>query len=264
MRFVVAIPNYNHGKTLVPLIDQLLTFGLDDIYVLDDASTDNSLKLLKPFGNKITIIRGPYNIGPGGNRNRIIPRVRDNDIIMFVDADMKMLSAEIKERITELFNAQPKVVIFGGGIETKKALPMTYNYGLHQSQFRHFIGLNLERLAVAVHFRPLVGLIRPLAKHFTLNVEIRFYEPIERSVDSVSEGHFYVRAKEFKKMGGFNDSLRYHEGGELAYRLKKAGHDIKFTPTVWTRHLEVHPRSKLRVKEARKLDKIIKQSKKTS
>ncbi len=259
MRLIAVIPNYNHGKTLTRLLRQLLDKDFDAICVLDDASTDDSLKLLAPFADKIEIIKGPYNIGPGGNRNRIIPHIKDSDIIMFVDADMEFISEEIRQPVLNLFKSHPDVAMFGGGIKTKDDKPMTYNYGLHCSQLWHLIGLNIEHLAVFVHFKPLVKLIRPGAKYFTLNVEIRFFEPVERSVDSVSEGHFYVRADVFKEMNGFNDTLRYHEGGELAYRIRKAGYDIKFTPAVWARHLQIHPRNKLRVKEAKKLDKIIKE-----
>ena len=193
----------------------------------------------------------------GGNRNRIIPHIRNDDIIMFIDADMELVSLSVREPIEKLFKTQPRVAIFGGGIKTKTGKPMTYNYGLHQSQARHYLGLNIERLALVLHFKLLVKLIRPIARRFTLNVEIRFFEPIERPVDSVSEAHFYVPAKIFKEFGGFNENLRYHEGGELSYRIKKHGYDIKFTPKVWARHLEVHPRNKLRNDEAKKLDKIV-------
>jgi len=258
MRFIAAIPNYNHSRSLPPLLDQLLEEDFDAIFVLDDASTDDSLSALRPYKSKVKIIKGPYNIGPGGNRNRIIPHLKPGDIVMFVDADMQLRTAGIRPIIVNLFDDNPDVAMFGGGIEDRKGYPMTYNYGLHQSQFRHSIGLTIEKIARFVRFKFFARLIRPLALKFTYNVEILFFEPKERVVHgSVSEGHYYIRADIFKQLGGFNEDLRYHEGGEFAYRLRRAGHVIKFTPAVWTRHLEIHPRQKLRNKEAKKLDKII-------
>ncbi len=258
MRFIAAIPNYNHSRSLPALLDQLLKEDFDSIFVLDDASTDDSLDVLRPYGSKVKVIKGPYNVGPGGNRNRIIPHLKQGDIVMFVDADMQLLTAGIRPTIISLFDDNPDVAMFGGGIEDKKGYPMTYNYGLHQSQFRHGIGLTIEKVTKFVHFKFFAQLIRPLALKFTYNVEILFFEPTERVVHgSVSEGHFYIRGDIFKKLNGFNENLRYHEGGEFAFRLRHDGHVIKFTPKIWVKHLEIHPRQKLRAQEAKKLDKII-------
>lgn len=258
MRFIAAVPNYNHGKSLIPLIDQLIGEKLDAIYVLDDSSTDNSLKLLEQYKDKVTIVKGPYNMGPAGNRNRILPYLKNNDILMSIDADMILETKGVKKIITDLFGRDDSVVLIGGGIYSN-GQPMTYNYSLHQSSLRHGIGIFFERIAQILHFKPLVRLVRPLAKPFTYNVEIRFFEPQERIVDSVSEAHYYIKGDEFKRLHGYDERLRYHEGTELGYRLRKSGKSIMFTPAVWATHLEIHPRGKkLRQKEAKKLDNIIK------
>ncbi len=260
MRFIAVIPNYNHGESLVRLLDQLLKEDFDAIFVLDDASSDNCQALLKPYKDKVKIIYGPFNVGPGGNRNRIIPHLKPGDIVMFVDADMQLVATDIKPKVTKLFEANPKVALFGGGIQEKNGHPMTYNYGLHQSQFRHGVGISIEKITKFVHLRFFAKLIRPLALKFTYNVEIAFFKPVERVVlGSVSEGHFYVRGDVFKDLGGFNEELRYHEGDEFGYRLRQAGHIIMFTPEVWTRHLEIHSRKSLRTTEAKKLSRIIKE-----
>lgn len=260
MRFIAVIPNYNHGKSLVGLLDQLFREDFDKIFVLDDASYDDSLDLLKPYEDKIEIIKGPFNMGPAGNRNRIIPHLKPGDMVMFVDADMQLITTDVKPKIIALFKANPDVAMFGGGIQDKNGRPMTYNYGLHQSQRRHGIGLTIEKITKFVHFMFFAKLVRPLALKFTYNVEILFFEPVERVVSgSVSEGHFYVRGDVFKELDGFNENLRYHEGGEFGYRLRHSGHVIKFTPTVWTQHLEVHSRQSLRKAEAKKLNQILKE-----
>ena len=257
MRFIVAIPNFNHGESLVGLLDQLLLENADCIYVLDDASTDNSIELLKRFLDKITLVKGPYNLGPGGNRNRIIPHLEPGDIVMFIDADMRLETTGARKIIQDLFDANPDIALFGGGIYNLNGSPMTYNYGKHQSQARHNIGLAIERISQVLHFRPLIKLLRPLALKYTYNIEIRYFEPLERVVQSVSEAHFYIRGDYFKKLNGFNENLRYHEGAELAYRLRKEGGHIKFTPLLWATHLKIHSREKLRTKETKKLEKII-------
>src|SRR5512146_381971 len=87
---VVAIPNYNMADSLTVLLPQVLLQDYDDVYVLDDASTDHSrdgAEVYKPDGR---FVAGSENIGPGGNRSRIIDALSRQAIIHFLDADMRL------------------------------------------------------------------------------------------------------------------------------------------------------------------------------
>ena len=44
---VAAIPNYNMGEHLRVLLPQVLSQRYDDIFVLDDASTDDSVDVVQ-------------------------------------------------------------------------------------------------------------------------------------------------------------------------------------------------------------------------
>ena len=63
-------------------------------------------------------------MGPAGNRNRVIPHLEPGDIVMFVDADMKLITTDMKTKITRLFETNPDVAMFGGGIQDKYGKPM--------------------------------------------------------------------------------------------------------------------------------------------
>jgi len=90
MPVVAAIPNYNMGRHLRELIPQLLSQRYERIFVLDDASTDDSVDIVGEFGADVRLLRNPENRGAGANRNQIIDRVGDGMLIHFIDADMEL------------------------------------------------------------------------------------------------------------------------------------------------------------------------------
>ena len=54
---VAAIPNFNMGESLRNLLPQVLAQGYDRVFVLDDASTDNTVDVVADFGDDVTLVR---------------------------------------------------------------------------------------------------------------------------------------------------------------------------------------------------------------
>src|SRR5436309_312663 len=91
---VAAIPNYNMADSLRKLLPQVLAQSYDRVFVLDDASTDDTVDVVGAFGSDVTLVRSRENRGAGANRNQIIDHVEDGAIIHFIDADMDLETAE--------------------------------------------------------------------------------------------------------------------------------------------------------------------------
>ncbi|MCE7936429.1 glycosyltransferase [Candidatus Saccharibacteria bacterium CPR2] len=246
MRVICAIPNYNGASCLVNIIKQVVNDSFDEIYVLDDASTDNSLELLYAFKDQVIAVDGHKNLGPAGNRNRILEFLEPDDIVCFVDVDMEIKTPGIREKIEECFLNNDDVGIIGGMILNKKNKPMTYNYGRLDTKTAAFWGGWIERLAILLHFKPLVLPLRRIAKKYTYNVEIRYFKPVERPVDWVSEAFCALRGDVFKKIGGFDSNMRYSEGQDLALRFRELGHKVIFYPNILAKHLELKVRDQSR------------------
>jgi glycosyltransferase involved in cell wall biosynthesis len=84
----VIIPNYNRATIVSDTIENMLLQSLppDEIIVVDDCSTDDSVSVLKSFGNKITLIQQPENRGQGAARNAAL-RIVTGDFVQFMDSD---------------------------------------------------------------------------------------------------------------------------------------------------------------------------------
>ena len=87
MKVSVVIPVYNGGKTveasLASVLGQIL--APDEIIVLDDGSTDDTAVILKPYGDRVRLLR-QENKGAAPSRNALCAEAR-GDLIAFLDAD---------------------------------------------------------------------------------------------------------------------------------------------------------------------------------
>lgn len=130
MKISVAIPNYNGASSLKTLIPQLLQEDLYKIFIIDDASTDDSLKVLSKFSNnpKVTVIKNKTNLGPTKTRNKILP-FDYGDVVVFLDADTQLITKNISSKITALFKKYPNAGVFGGHVIDKKGKTIAFNFG---------------------------------------------------------------------------------------------------------------------------------------
>lgn len=109
-RVTVLVAAYNAGKYLEECLDSLTGQTLKDIRIvcIDDASTDNTLSILRRYAasdRRVTIIGCNENRGQAVARNMGI-ELADSDYITMVDAD-DLLSPDALESAVSVLDAHP-------------------------------------------------------------------------------------------------------------------------------------------------------------
>jgi len=104
----VIIPAYNAGKYIRDAVDSILsqTYKNIEIIIINDASTDNTLKIIKNYGDKnknITIHNNKVNMGVGANRTIGIGLAKGK-YICWQDADDISLPNRVKNQLNYLIN----------------------------------------------------------------------------------------------------------------------------------------------------------------
>lgn len=96
----VIIPTFNSGRYISKAVESVLsqTHIPDEIIVVNDGSTDNTLRSLEKFGDKINYIE-IENSGPAKARNVGI-RHSSTEYIAFLDADDEWLPEKILKQMT--------------------------------------------------------------------------------------------------------------------------------------------------------------------
>lgn len=87
-KYSILIPTYNRANMIEKCINSVLSQTFDDyeIIVLDDKSTDDTIKVLEKYKNKIKLIKHETNRGISISRNDLIKEV-NTPYFTFLDSD---------------------------------------------------------------------------------------------------------------------------------------------------------------------------------
>ena len=118
IKFSICIPNYNYGSYIGETIKSVLnqTYENYEIIVVDNASTDDSLSVIKSFkDSRIKFFENNYNIGFSPNLDRATEKAEGDYIILLSSDDIMKKDALSEYSVIINLNEKyhPNIVIFG-------------------------------------------------------------------------------------------------------------------------------------------------------
>ncbi len=254
---IAAIPNYNMADSLKELLPQVLEQGYDAVYVLDDASTDDSRQVVARFPD-VVWVGGTHNIGAGGNRNRIFKAHPSECIIHFLDADVRLETEGIADKARKLM-ADPNTA-FVGGLVKEKGRQMIWNYGPALALHSSLTALIQTLFGNIQAPKPLWrGIIRKATRRARREWPDPASPPERRAVYWPVEANLLVRRSTLKKLGGFDGTIFEFDIIPPARKAYQLGMVSYFDPRITVTHLSIDVRHYHRnialVKEQRRLIK---------
>jgi glycosyltransferase involved in cell wall biosynthesis len=99
----VVIPTYNRANTIVASIESVLSqsYPINEILIVDDHSTDDTIKQLDKFKDDIIILRTKNRLGAQAARNIGIKAAK-SEWISFLDSDDEWLPNKIIKQVSSL------------------------------------------------------------------------------------------------------------------------------------------------------------------
>ena len=258
---VAAITNYNMATELEHLLPQVVRQGYDAVFVLDDASTDNSREVVKNFDHGVKFVAGKVNKGAGGNRNRIINALNHDALIHFLDTDVELETENTANLVRKAAGDEPFGFV-GGLIKNRAGLQHAWNYGTGPTL--------LSSVASVVQ----LAIVAPtLLKHPDRAARFRRWfgglldgwpdpltKPARREVFWCAEANMVVRSDIFAELGGFDERIRETDALELGVRMQERGLPCYFDPLISVRHTEGDVRKYNRdILKAKEMFKIARQ-----
>ena len=188
----VIIPNYNSEKTISKTISSLehQTFSDFDVVIVDDASKDNSVPIIKNLikgKNNYRLIELRENKGASNARNIGVANSKGN-IILFTDSDV-ILKKDTVHKIIESFKKHKSAAAIVG-LPDKKS--------------------SFNNLA---------------SEYFNLRIYYN-YMRLPEQIDILYTTICAVKRSAFDNVNGFNVKMRSEEDPELGFRLSRAGYKI--------------------------------------
>lgn len=202
----IIILTYNSGNDIDDCIRSILnqTYKNIEIIAVDNASTDNTVKLLKSQYPEVNVIETGANLGYAAGNNVGIEKAK-GDYIIVINPDT-VTDPDWLSELLKPFETNPDVSITVSKIllfDKKELINTCANH-------THFTGLDFCR-----------GLNEPAS-------EYQHYE----YVGTISGCSFAMRREAIKKINGFDpDFFLYMEDVDISWRARLEGFKIMFVPT---------------------------------
>lgn len=229
MNVTIIIVSYNSEKYLKQCIQSIFekTTGIKyNIIVTDNASTDNSLKLIKEKFSNIRLIENKENAGFAKAVNQAVKET-DSEFILLLNPDTILTNNAVKIFYDFMKNNE-SVASCGGALFDKEMKP-AISYGFFPSLSQVFFEeYGLRKLFRKYYFKKLSPgcLLKDNQK-----------EPF--SVDYVSGANMFLRRKVFEMMNFLDeDFFMYYEETHLSYKFKRKGYLNMVVPDAKIIHLE--------------------------
>lgn len=117
-KIIAVLPAYNAEKTLEKPLADIPRADIDEILLVDDASTDNTVALAERLG--LPVVRHPSNRGYGGNQKTCYREAlrRGADIVVMIHPDYQY-DARLTPLLTGFIERGVCDVMFGSRIRTR-------------------------------------------------------------------------------------------------------------------------------------------------
>lgn len=224
MDISVVIVSYNASSYLKDCLDSLFQFTKNvdfEVIIVDNASTDDAVKVAKSFGNKIKLIENKENKGFGTGVN-IGAKVAKGDYLLILNPDIRLLENSL-EKLIIWMKAHKDIAVSTCQFLDSEQKPLP-NGGFFPT---------LSKVAAWSFFIDDILKIPSYHPHPGPLYEKVFYP------DWVTGSFMFIRKEAWDQSGGFDDRIfMYGEEVELCYRIKKAGWKIAYLPLTKVIHHE--------------------------
>lgn len=191
----IVIPAYNRRDTIAAAVESALgqTHPDKEVIVVDDGSTDGTVKALESYGDRIRVVC-QANAGPSAARNRGVME-SSGEIVAFLDSDDEWMPEKIARQVSVMERGGPSMCCCVCNAVVKgvdgNTTGETFTFAGIRPAFDEGVWTNPQEV---------------LATRFLLFNQV-----------------VAVRRDAFDRVGGFNEDLRLLEDYELSLRLSSAG-----------------------------------------
>jgi GT2 family glycosyltransferase len=205
----IIILAYNSAHILVKCLEKI-NFDKYKVVVVDNASSDNSIDLIKEKFPQAKIIKLDKNVGYGNGNNAALEKV-ETEFALVLNPDAMIFENDI-EIVLDAMKKNPQVAIAGPLI--------LRNFPASKKEIDEW----MERMNKDL-----------------VTIKSRYCEKLEDGFDSqfLSGSCIFLRMSVFKKLGFFEkDIFMFYEDNEICERSKANGYKNLVVPAAHVFHLE--------------------------
>jgi len=227
MDLSVVIVNWNSGKLLSECLSSVYknSSGLSfEVFVVDNASSDDSLVCLKKFP-KVRLIKNKENTGFARANNHAIKK-SGGRYVLLLNPDTVVSKGSLKNMV-EFLDENENVGVLGCKLLNPDGSPQPSCHAFLTLPHVFFEVSQVDYLFPKNKL--FIKLFHPLAGFSLFSNYSNPRTPVE--VESVSGACYMIRGKALEKTGLLDEKFfLYHEEMELSYRMRQKGFKVVFYP----------------------------------
>lgn len=232
-RFDVAVINYNTAAHLRTCLASVLGEAPHTIVVIDNASTDQSVDLVRSEFPEVHLYASPTNLGYGRAANLALAGCQAKYVLL-LNSDTRLQQGAL-DALAAYFALHPNAAVVGPRL-------VNLDGSLQRSTFP--FPTPLDHLQVLMNAHRAIGRI-PLLREMNHRTW-RHYQ--SRAVPWVLGAALALRRAVVVEVGGFDESFfMYSEEVDLCYRLRQIGWQTHYTPVTTVTHIRGASTSQQRV-----------------
>ena len=221
----VVIVNWNSGLFLSNCLNSLHNKSIQKVgkvIVIDNDSSDNSLKILKKYSFELMIVENRHNVGFATACNQGAKLCR-SDNILFLNPDTEVFEDTIAQPLKFLKDPDnSSIAVVGVRLEDEKG-----NFSTSCARFPSLKSYIYRAIGLSFIFPKYFG--------YTFMSEAECSENI--FVDQINGAFFLIRRHVFEKLGGFDERFfMYMDEVDLSFRVKKLGYKSYYMSNVRAFH----------------------------
>ncbi len=219
MKIAVVILNWNGRKLLEKFLPSVVAYSREaKIWVIDNASTDDSVLFLQENFPTVALVKLDKNYGYAGGYNRGLKQI-DADVYALVNSDIEV-TANWLLPVIKRFENETDTVVLQPKIKDYKNKKM-FEYAGAAGGFLDFFGYPYCDGRVL----------------FKVEEDKGQYDT-PKDIFWASGACFFVRQKTFDRHKGFDESFFAHqEEIDLCWRIRHTGKLVKYEPSSVVYHL---------------------------
>lgn len=220
MKIAIVILNWNGKKLLEKFLPSIVNFSSEkaEIFVADNASTDDSIKFIKTFYPSVNIIENSVNGGYAKGYNDALQAV-EADIYCLINSDVEVTENWLSP-VLDVFEKNKNVAIIQPKILDYKD-KSSFEYAGAAGGFIDFFGYPYCRGRI-------FNSLEKDTHQFDDTTEIFW----------ASGACFFIRSEVYHQLEGFDENYFAHqEEIDLCWRTNNLGFDIKYLGTSTVFHI---------------------------
>ena len=195
-----------------------------EIIVADNASSDNTVEMLRAEFPNVRVIENRENVGFGRANNKALA-VAQGRYLFLLNPDTEIRPGAL-QTLYDYAEAHPRVGMIGP--------QLFYGDGTRQSSRRRFPTLATAFLE-STKLQQWFPRNRVLTQYYMRDTR----DDATQQVDWINGAAMFVRRKLYDQIGGFDEQFfMYSEELDWCYRAKKASWEIVYLPTAQITHYE--------------------------